>query len=315
MEKGPSGCLPGRGMATSLGQPYSRAGGWAKCKLLPHAHTPQGTRHPVPAPLASGPQVPLWTETSGPMWRPDSRGPRQTFTGPHLPQSILLAYDKHRDKTVEEAKVAFLKWICRWPTFGSAFFEVKVGLARAHLCLPKKFHPSSGPSSLNSPNTPLGEKLVTSLRGHGYLREVAIPRPLHLTLGCDHHAPPQQTSEPSYPDIVLIAINRHGVLLIHPKTKVAEGHAGPGGARVPRLHTSGLWPSALHPPLAPGTLDLEYPEQQLLLRPRPQMALNTHSVPGAARHLPIHQDCQLEQRQHLLPHGAGEPRPGWPPAV
>ncbi|XP_049743897.1 unconventional myosin-VIIb [Elephas maximus indicus] len=68
-------------------------------------------------------------------------------------KSIPLAYDKHVDKTVEEAKVAFLKWICRWPTFGSAFFEVK------------------------------------------------------------------QTSEPSYPDIVLIAINRHGVLLIHPKTK------------------------------------------------------------------------------------------------
>ncbi|XP_054934667.1 unconventional myosin-VIIb isoform X1 [Physeter macrocephalus] len=66
---------------------------------------------------------------------------------------ILLACDKHRDMTVEEAKVAFLKWICRWPTFGSAFFEVK------------------------------------------------------------------QTSEPSYPDIILIAINRHGVLLIHPKTK------------------------------------------------------------------------------------------------
>ncbi|XP_015422968.1 PREDICTED: LOW QUALITY PROTEIN: unconventional myosin-VIIb [Myotis davidii] len=68
-------------------------------------------------------------------------------------KSILLAYDQHRDKTVEEAKVAFLKWICRWPTFGSAFFEVK------------------------------------------------------------------QTSEPSYPDIILIAINRHGVLLIHPKSK------------------------------------------------------------------------------------------------
>ncbi|XP_012505369.1 PREDICTED: unconventional myosin-VIIb [Propithecus coquereli] len=68
-------------------------------------------------------------------------------------KSILLAYDKHRDKTVEEAKVAFLTWICRWPTFGSAFFEVK------------------------------------------------------------------QTSEPSHPDIILIAINRHGVLLIHPKTK------------------------------------------------------------------------------------------------
>ncbi|XP_029790630.1 unconventional myosin-VIIb [Suricata suricatta] len=68
-------------------------------------------------------------------------------------KNILLAYDKNKDKTVEEAKTAFLKWICRWPTFGSAFFEVK------------------------------------------------------------------QTSEPSYPDIILIAINRHGVLLIHPKTK------------------------------------------------------------------------------------------------
>lgn len=31
--------------------------------------------------------------------------------------------------------------------------------------------------------------------------------------------PLQQTSEPSYPDILLIAINRHGLLLIHPKTK------------------------------------------------------------------------------------------------
>ncbi|XP_042850117.1 unconventional myosin-VIIb isoform X3 [Panthera tigris] len=68
-------------------------------------------------------------------------------------KNILLAYDKNKNKTVEEAKMAFLKWICRWPTFGSAFFEVK------------------------------------------------------------------QTSEPSYPDIILIAINRHGVLLIHPKTK------------------------------------------------------------------------------------------------
>ncbi|XP_036740230.2 unconventional myosin-VIIb isoform X1 [Manis pentadactyla] len=68
-------------------------------------------------------------------------------------KSILLACDKHRDKTVQEAKTAFLRWICRWPTFGSAFFEVK------------------------------------------------------------------QTSEPSYPDIILIAINRHGVLLIHPKSK------------------------------------------------------------------------------------------------
>lgn len=43
-------------------------------------------------------------------------------------------------------------------------------------------------------------------------------------LDCDCCVPPsQQTSEPSYPDIILVAINRHGVLLIHPKTKVAAG--------------------------------------------------------------------------------------------
>lgn len=68
-------------------------------------------------------------------------------------KSLLLECDKHQHKTVAEAKVDFLKWIYRWPTFGSSFFEVK------------------------------------------------------------------QTSEPSYPDILLIAINRHGLLLIHPKTK------------------------------------------------------------------------------------------------
>ncbi|XP_054838494.1 unconventional myosin-VIIb [Eublepharis macularius] len=68
-------------------------------------------------------------------------------------RSIISACSKHEQKTEEEAKVAFLKSICHWPTFGSAFFEVK------------------------------------------------------------------QTSEPSFPDIVLIAINKQGVSLIHPKTK------------------------------------------------------------------------------------------------
>lgn len=43
-------------------------------------------------------------------------------------QSITAAYSKHEGKTVDEAKIAFLKMIHRWPTFGSAFFEVKVWL-------------------------------------------------------------------------------------------------------------------------------------------------------------------------------------------
>ncbi|XP_064021334.1 unconventional myosin-VIIb [Pogoniulus pusillus] len=68
-------------------------------------------------------------------------------------KSITAAYSKHEGKNVDEAKIAFLKMIHRWPTFGSAFFEVK------------------------------------------------------------------QTSEPNFPEIVLIAINKQGVSLIHHKTK------------------------------------------------------------------------------------------------
>lgn len=41
-------------------------------------------------------------------------------------QSIVAYYNKHAGKTREEAKLAFLKIIFKWPTFGSAFFEVKV---------------------------------------------------------------------------------------------------------------------------------------------------------------------------------------------
>uniref|UniRef100_A0A670IHA4 Myosin VIIB n=1 Tax=Podarcis muralis TaxID=64176 RepID=A0A670IHA4_PODMU len=68
-------------------------------------------------------------------------------------RNITSAASKHEQKTVDEAKIAFLKYIHRWPTFGSAFFEVK------------------------------------------------------------------QTSEPNIPDIVLIAINKQGVSLIHMKSK------------------------------------------------------------------------------------------------
>uniref|UniRef100_A0A8C4EBN6 Myosin VIIAa n=1 Tax=Dicentrarchus labrax TaxID=13489 RepID=A0A8C4EBN6_DICLA len=68
-------------------------------------------------------------------------------------RSVVAYFNKQAGKSREEAKLIFLKIIYKWPTFGSAFFEVK------------------------------------------------------------------QTTEPNFPEILLIAINKHGVSLIDPKTK------------------------------------------------------------------------------------------------
>ena len=67
---------------------------------------------------------------------------------------IVNNYNGDAGISNEDAKVEFLKVIYKWPTFGSAFFEVK------------------------------------------------------------------QTTEPNYPEILLIAINKNGVNLIHPQNKV-----------------------------------------------------------------------------------------------
>ncbi|XP_038844411.1 unconventional myosin-VIIa-like [Salvelinus namaycush] len=68
-------------------------------------------------------------------------------------RSIVALFNKQSGKTREEAKLSFLKVIFKWPTFGSAFFEVK------------------------------------------------------------------QTTDPNFPETLLIAINKHGVSLIDPKSK------------------------------------------------------------------------------------------------
>ncbi|XP_046338016.2 myosin-VIIa-like isoform X1 [Haliotis rufescens] len=68
-------------------------------------------------------------------------------------RAMVAAYNRDAGKSQEDAKVEFLKIIFKWPTFGSAFFEVK------------------------------------------------------------------QTTEPNYPEILLIAINKSGVNLIHPQNK------------------------------------------------------------------------------------------------
>lgn len=41
-------------------------------------------------------------------------------------QNIAASYNKQAAMTTEDAKIAFLKAVYRWPTFGCAFFEVKV---------------------------------------------------------------------------------------------------------------------------------------------------------------------------------------------
>lgn len=41
-------------------------------------------------------------------------------------QLIIATYNKQASMAIEEAKVAFLKAVYRWSTFGCAFFEVKV---------------------------------------------------------------------------------------------------------------------------------------------------------------------------------------------
>uniref|UniRef100_A0A8C1JNJ6 Myosin VIIAb n=1 Tax=Cyprinus carpio TaxID=7962 RepID=A0A8C1JNJ6_CYPCA len=66
---------------------------------------------------------------------------------------VVTYFNKHSGKSREEAKLMFLEIIYKWPTFGSAFFEVK------------------------------------------------------------------QSSDPNFPEVLLIAINKHGVTLIDPKTK------------------------------------------------------------------------------------------------
>ena len=39
-------------------------------------------------------------------------------------KAIVTQINRHPIRSKEEAKICFLKYICRWQTFGSAFFEV-----------------------------------------------------------------------------------------------------------------------------------------------------------------------------------------------
>ena len=80
----------------------------------------------------------------------------KTMSAQDWKREIIKAHNQDSGLSPEEAKVAFLKIIYRWPTFGSAFFEVK------------------------------------------------------------------QTTDPNYPELLLVAINKQGVSLIHPQSKVSN---------------------------------------------------------------------------------------------
>ncbi|KAM9797750.1 unconventional myosin-VIIb [Syngnathus typhle] len=49
----------------------------------------------------------------------------KAFSENEWKKKIVESFNKQPGMTADEAKVAFLKVVCRWPTFGCAFFEVK----------------------------------------------------------------------------------------------------------------------------------------------------------------------------------------------
>ena len=50
----------------------------------------------------------------------------RAYTPDDWRKAITSHYSKHKSRAAPDAKIAFLKYISQWPTFGSAFFEVKV---------------------------------------------------------------------------------------------------------------------------------------------------------------------------------------------
>lgn len=52
----------------------------------------------------------------------------RSYTPDDWKKAIIASFNRHPARSKEEAKIGLLKFISRWPTFGSAFFEVKVCL-------------------------------------------------------------------------------------------------------------------------------------------------------------------------------------------
>jgi myosin-7 len=50
------------------------------------------------------------------------------YTPEDWKKAIVAQFNRHPVHTKEDAKVGFLKYVSRWQTFGSAFFEVKASI-------------------------------------------------------------------------------------------------------------------------------------------------------------------------------------------
>lgn len=56
-----------------------------------------------------------------------------------LQQAILEHYNDHDGISADGAKTEFLNTLYRWPTFGSAFFEVRVSKKRFVIIIALRF--------------------------------------------------------------------------------------------------------------------------------------------------------------------------------
>ena len=146
-------------------------------------------------------------------------------------REIVRAYNQDSGMSPEEAKIAFLKVIYRWPTFGSAFFEVK------------------------------------------------------------------QTTDPNYPELLLIAINKQGVSLIHPQSKV-------------RLDLLVILISGNDITTIINSKNYGFNRFLLGSPQHSHYRLKLFYISGRPGHSSLHQDIQLVQWQHLLPHDHRQPGQG-----
>ena len=50
----------------------------------------------------------------------------RAYTPEDWKKAIIANYNRHQTTSKDDGKINFLKHVSKWPTFGSAFFEVKV---------------------------------------------------------------------------------------------------------------------------------------------------------------------------------------------